>query len=88
MKSYRVYKNVNKQPYILGLRLPLFYLYILFLVFVIFLLSVGITISKLIFFTGILIIGYIVLKKINSGAFLGAISNERFPNTIINDNYK
>ena len=88
MKSYRVYKNVNKQPYILGLRLPLFYLYILFLIIVIFLLSAGITISKLIFFTVILIIGYIVLKKINSGAFLGSIANERFPNTIINDNYK
>jgi hypothetical protein len=88
MKSYRVYKNVNKQPYILGLRLSLFYLYILLLIIVIFLLSTGITIFKLTFFTGILIIGYLSLKKLNSGAFLSSISNERFPNTIINDNYK
>lgn len=88
MKSYRVYKNVNKQPYILGLRLPLFYLYILLLIIVIFLLSIGITIFKLTFYTVILIASYLVLKKLNSGVFLGSISNERFPNTIINDNYK
>jgi len=88
MKSFRVYKNVNKQPYILGLRLPLFYLYILFLIIVIFLLSAGITFFKLAFYTLILIIGYLGLKKLNSGVFLGSISNERFPNTIINDNYK
>jgi len=88
MKSYRVYKNVNKQPYILGLRLSLFYLYILLLIIVIFLLSAGITIFKLAFFTGILTIGYLVLKELNSGVFLSSISNERFPNTIINDNYK
>lgn len=88
MKSYRVYKNVNKQPYILGLRLSLFYLYILLLIIVILLLSAGITIFKLAFYTVILIVGYLVLKKINSGVFLGTISNEQFPNTIINDNYK
>lgn len=88
MKSYRVYKNVNKQPYILGLRLPLFYLFILLLIIVIFLLSAGITIFKLTFFTCILIIAYLSLKKLNSGAFLSSISNERFPGTIINDNYK
>jgi hypothetical protein len=88
MKSYRVYKNVNKQPYILGLRLPLFYLFILLLIIVIFLLSAGITIFKLAFYTVILIASYLSLKKLNSGVFLGSISNERFPNTIINDNYK
>ena len=88
MKSYRVYKNVNKQPYILGLRLSLFYLYILLLIIVIFLLSTGITIFKLAFCTVILIASYLVLRKLNSGAFLSSISNERFPNTIINDNYK
>ena len=88
MKSYKVYKNVNKQPYILGLRLSLFYLYILLLIIVIFLLSTGITIFKLAFCTVILIVGYLVLKKLNSGAFLSSISNERFPNTIINDNFK
>ena len=88
MKSFRVYKNVNKQPYILGLRLPLFYLYILLLIIVIFLLSTGITIFKLAFYTVILIASYLSLKKLNSGVFLGSISNERFPNTIINDNYK
>jgi hypothetical protein len=88
MKSYRVYKNVNKQPYILGLRLPLFYLFILLLIIVIFLLSAGLTIFKLTFYVAFLIVGYLVLKKLNSGAFLSAISNERFPNTIINDNYK
>ena len=88
MKSYRVYKNVNKQPYILGLRLPLFYLYILLLIIVIFLLSAGITIPKLAFYTVILIASYLGLKKLNSGVFLSTISNERFPNTIINDNYK
>ena len=53
MKSYRVYKNVNKQPYILGLRLSLFYLYILLLIIVIFLLSTGITFIKLAFCTGL-----------------------------------
>jgi hypothetical protein len=88
MKSYRAYKNVNKQPYILGLRLSLFYLYILLLIIVIFLLSAGITIFKLAFYTAFLIASYLVLKKLNSGVFLGSISNERFPNTIINDNYK
>jgi len=88
MKSYRVYKNVNKQPYILGLRLPLFYLFILLLIIVIFLLSAGLTIFKLTFYVAFLIADYLVLKKLNSGAFLSAISNERFPNTIINDNYK
>ncbi len=87
MKSYSVYKNVNKQPYILGLRLSLFYLYILFLIIVIFLLSTGITLFKLVSYTIILIVGYLVLNKLNSGALLGSISNERFPNTIINDNY-
>ena len=87
MKSYSVYKNVNKQPYILGLRLSLFYLYILLLIIVIFLLSTGITIFKLVFYTVFLIVGYLVLKNLNSGVFLGSISNERFPNTIINDNY-
>ena len=88
MKSYRVYKNVNMQPYIMGLRLSSFYLYIFLLIIVIFLLSAGITIFKLAFFTGILTIGYLVLKKLNSGVFLSSISNERFHNTIINDNYK
>ena len=88
MKSYRVYKNVNKQPYILGLRLPLFYLFILLLIIVIFLLSAGLTIFKLAFYVAFLIAGYLVLKKLNSGAFLSSISNERFPNTIINDTYK
>jgi len=88
MKSYRVYKNVNKQPYILGLRLPLFYLFILLLIIVIFLLSTGITVFKLAFYTVFLIAGYFGLKKLNSGAFLSSISNERFPSTIINDNYK
>lgn len=88
MKSFRVYKNVNKQPYILGLRLPLFYLFILLLIIVIFLLSAGITIFKLAFYTAFLIVGYLTLKKLNSGVFLDSISNERFPNTIINDNYK
>ena len=88
MKSYRVCKNVNKQPYILGLRLPLFYLFILLLIIVIFLLSAGITIFKLAFYTAFLIAGYLALKKLNSGVFLGSISNERFPNTVINDNYK
>jgi hypothetical protein len=28
------------------------------------------------------------LKKLNSGVFLDILSNERFPNSIINDNYK
>jgi hypothetical protein len=88
MKSYRVYKNVNKQPYILGLRLSLFYLYILLLIIVIFLLSAGITFFKLAFYTVLLIASYLILKKLNSGVFLDSISNERFPNTIINDNYK
>lgn len=88
MKSYRVYKNVNKQPYIMGLRLSLFYLFILLIIIVIFLLSTGITIFKLAFYTVILIVGYLVLKKLNSGVFFGSILNERFPNTIINDNYK
>lgn len=87
MKSYRIFKDVNKQPYILGLRLSLFYLYILFLIIVIFLLSTGITLFKLVSYTIILIVGYLVLNKLNSGALLGSISNERFPNTIINDNY-
>ena len=87
MKSYSVYKNVNKQPYILGLRLSLFYLYILFLIIVIFLLSTGITIFKLVFYTVFLIVGYLVLKNLNSGVIIGSISNDRFPNTIINDNY-
>ena len=88
MKSFRVNKNVNKQPYILGLRLPLFYLFILVLIMVIFLLSAGITLFKLAFFTIFLIAGYLVLKKLNSGSLLDSISNERFPGTIINDNYK
>jgi len=88
MKSYRVFKNVNKQPYILGLRLPLFYLFILLLIIFIFLLSAGITLLKLAIFSGLLAACYLVLKKMNSGAFLDSISNERFPNTIINDNYK
>lgn len=88
MKSFRVCKNVNKQPYILGLRLPLFYLFILLLIIVIFLLSVGITLLKLGFYCGLLAGGYLVLKKMNSGVLLGSISNERFPGTIINDNYK
>jgi len=87
MKSYRVYKNVNKQPYILGLRLSLFYFYILILIIVIFLLSTGITIFKLTLYTIILIVSYLVLNKLNSGVFSGLI-NERFPNTIINDIYK
>jgi hypothetical protein len=87
MKSYRVYKNVNKQPFILGLRLSLFYLYILILIIVIFLLSTGITIFKLAFYAVILIVSYLVLKNINSGVLSGLI-DERFPNTIINDNYK
>ena len=87
MKSYRVHKNVNKQPLILGLRLSLFYLFMLILIIVIFLLSTGITIFKLAFYAVILIISYLVLKKFNSGAFTDII-NERFPNTIINDNYK
>lgn len=87
MKMYRVYKNVNKQPYILGLRLSLFYLYILLLIIVIFLLSTGITIFNLAFYAVILIISYLVLQRVNSGAFMDII-NERFPNTIINDNYK
>ena len=87
MKSYRVYKNVNKQPYILGLRLSLFYLFILLLIIVIFLLSTGITIFKLALYTVILIVSYLVLKKLNSGVF-SVLINERFPNTIINDNYK
>jgi len=51
-------------------------------------LSEGITIFKLTFYAAFLIAGYLVLKKINSGAFLSSISNERFPSTIINDNYK
>jgi len=88
MKSYRVCKNVNKQPYILGLRLPLFYLFILLLIIVIFLLSAGVTTMKLAFYTAFLIAGYFALKKLNSGVFLDSISNERFPDTIINDNYK
>ena len=88
MKSFRVCKNVNKQPYILGLRLPLFYIFILLLIIVIFLLSAGITFFKLAFYTVILIASYLVLKKMNSGALLDSISNERFPSTIINDNYK
>ena len=88
MKSYRIYKNVNKRPYILGLRLQLFYLFILLLIIVIFLLSAGITFFKLAFYTVILIASYLSLKKLNSGAFLSSISNERFPSTIINDNYK
>jgi hypothetical protein len=88
MKSFRVYKNVNKQPYILGLRLPLFYLFILLLIIAIFLLSAGITILKLAFYTAFLIASYLALKKLNTGVFLDSISNERFPNTIINDNYK
>ena len=88
MKSFRVCKNVNKQPYILGLRLPLFYIFILLLIIVIFLLSAGITLFKLAFYCGLSAGGYLVLKKINSGAILDSISNERFPSTIINDNYK
>jgi len=88
MKSFRVYKNVNKQPYIFGLRLPLFYLFILLLIIVIFLLSAGITLFKLAFYSWLLAAGYLVLKKVNSGTLLDSISNERFPNTIINDNYK
>jgi len=88
MKSFRVCKNVNKQPYILGLRLPLFYLFILLLIIVIFLLSAGITLFKLAFYFGLLAGGYLVLKKMNSGALLDSISNDRFPSTIINDNYK
>ena len=87
MKSYRVYKNINKQPYIMGLRLSLFYLYILLLIIVIFLLSAGISFFKLAFYTVVLIVGYLVLKNLNSGVIIGSISNERFPNTIINDNY-
>jgi len=88
MKSFRVYKNLNKQPYILGLRLPLFYLFILFVIILIFLLSAGITLLKLVVFTVILSVGYLVLKELNSGAFLSSITNEKFPGTIINDNYK
>ena len=88
MKSFRVNKNVNKQPYILGLRLPLFYLFMLVLIMVVFLLSTGITLFKLAFYSGLLTAGYLILKKLNSGALLDSISNERFPNTIINDNYK
>lgn len=88
MKSYRVYKNLNKQPYILGLRLPLFYLFILLLIILIFLLSAGITGLKLAVFTVILSVGYLVLKGFNSGDFLSSITNDRFPGTIINDNYK
>jgi hypothetical protein len=88
MKSYKVYKNLNKQPYILGLRLPLFYLFMLLLIIVIFLLSVGITLLKLALYSGLLVASYLILKKMNSGAFLDSISNERFPGTIINDNYK
>jgi hypothetical protein len=88
MKSYRVYKNLNKQPYILGLRLPLFYLFTVFLIILIFLLSAGITGLKLAVFTAILSVGYFVLKGFNSGTFLSSITNDRFPDTIINDNYK
>jgi len=87
MKSFRVYKNLNKQPFILGLRLSLFYFYLLILIIVIFLLSTGITIFKLALYSIILIVSYMVLKKLNSGVLSGLI-NERFPNTIINDIYK
>jgi hypothetical protein len=51
-------------------------------------LSAGITLFKLSFYLGILVVGYLVLYKLNSGDFLDSISNERFPDTIINDNYK
>jgi len=88
MKTYKVFKNLNKQPYILGLRLPLFYLYVFLWVIVVFLLSAWITLFNLIFFSFILVFGYGVLKKLNSGVFLDILSNERFPNSIINDNYK
>jgi len=88
MKSFRVNKNVNKQPYILGLRLPLFYVFILLLIIVVFLLSAGITLFRLAFYSGLLAAGYLVLKKMNSGALLDSISNEWFPGTIINDNYR
>jgi hypothetical protein len=33
-------------------------------------------------------VGYLVLKELNSGAFLSSITNEKFPGTIINDNFK
>ena len=88
MKSYKVYKNVNKQPYILGLKLPLFYLFMVLLIIVIFLLSAGLTLLKLAFYSGLLAVSYLMLKKMNSGALLDSISNGRFPSTIINDNYK
>lgn len=88
MKSFRVNKNVNRQPYILGLRLPLFYFFMLELIIVIFLLSAGITLLKLAIYFGLLTAGYLVLKKMNSGALLDSISNERFPGIIINDNYR
>jgi hypothetical protein len=60
----------------------------LMIVLIVFVLSAGVTGFRFVFLIGIIILGYFVLKKFNSEDFLSSISKEKFPDTIINDNYK
>lgn len=88
MKTFKVNKNVNKQPYIFGLRLPLFYAFTGVIIVTIFSLISGVTLVKIVIATVALSISYLVLRKLNSGDLFGAIANDKFPNKVINDNYK
>jgi len=88
MKVFKVNKNLNRQPYILGLRLPLFFLFVLSISLGIFSLIGSISFKKILIIVIILFIVYLVLKKLNSGSLFNFVSNDKFPKSITNDNFR
>jgi hypothetical protein len=88
MKTYRVNKNVNKEPYILGLRLPLFYIFAGIVAVAIFSLIGGVTLFRFLAALSVLATSFFVLRKLNTGDLFSIILNEKFPKTVITDNYK
>lgn len=88
MKNYKVNKNLNRQPYILGLRLPLFFLFVLSISLGIFTLIGSISLKKILLIGFFIFFVYLVLKKLNSGSLFDFVANEKFPKSITNDNFR
>ncbi len=88
MKTYKVNKNVNKEPFIFGLKVPLFFVFIGIVLLVIFSFVSSISWTKLYVSILVITISYSILKRMNKGSILDRITKEKFPDTIINDNYK
>lgn len=86
MKEFKVKKNVTGGPYIIGLPLPLFYLFLIVVILNLFFQLSGFGMFRILISLLICGLAYAILKFF-SGDTLDKLGNQKFPDSITIDKF-